>query len=82
MVAQNHLDICVTDDNDIIDPNYSTLPIDNDPEYFENAEPLVLNIYFWSVRDEFGTIHPDELNEQDALRAVQNLNKETKIFFK
>tara|TARA_R110002124_G_scaffold120895_7_gene279105 strand:+ start:4644 stop:5261 length:618 start_codon:yes stop_codon:yes gene_type:complete len=69
MSAQGYLDICASEDS-----SSGYIYFDNDPQYLNNLEPLVLNIYFWGIRDSYGVPNSQDLTEQKALEAIQNLN--------
>jgi len=78
--AQDYLDICATEDT-----TAEYLYFDNPPNYLNSLEPLVLNIYFWGIRDTGGVPNAQDLTEEKALAAVQKLNinfNPYKIYFK
>lgn len=69
--AQDYSEICGMED---IAVNDSYLYFDNDPNYLNTLEPLVLNVYFWGIKPPYGGTDPNDLTEQKALEAIQTLN--------
>ncbi len=75
--------ICATPDNNDPEPE-GVYSHSIDPAEYTDAEPIVLNIYFWQVKGPNGEYNGD-FTEYKALEAVANLNinyNQFNIFFK
>ena len=74
---------CATEENTNPDPSgiYSR---SIDPNYLATFEPVVINVYYWRVNDEFGN-STNPLTEDQALASIAYLNQEfndINVFFK
>jgi len=75
--------ICGTIEDDSPDPE-GVYSYSIDPSTLNNAEPLVLKVFFWGINRDDGT-SDNKLTEADALNAVASLNikyNPFNIFFK
>ena len=57
----------------------------SDPSYLAGFEPVVLNVYYWEIRDQDGNEPFEPLTERIALESIANLNihyNPIGIFFK
>ncbi len=71
--AQDYNEICVTLDSEMPDSSYQ-FSGSTDPAVLEATDPVVFNIYYWRIDNPEGTIHPQALTQEDALRSVQKFN--------
>ncbi|MBL4663686.1 MAG: hypothetical protein JKY22_09080, partial [Flavobacteriaceae bacterium] len=72
MFAQEDF-ICATEDDFDTDPPivYSG---STDQAVLDAMDPVVLNIYYWRIDDQFGNVHPNAITEQRALEGIAFLN--------
>ena len=68
MFSQDYSEICATED---VVTTYAYF--DNDPNYLNTLDPLVVNVAFWGVTPPNGGSDPDDLTEQKALEAIPDL---------
>ena len=74
LMSQDLTDFCVLPDYNLHPDVEGSYSFSNDPQDLIQVEPLVLNVYFWRIRDQYDNPHPDELTEYKALEAIQYLN--------
>ncbi|MEZ4778174.1 MAG: hypothetical protein R2786_02185 [Flavobacteriaceae bacterium] len=83
MYSQDYQDICIVlDDQEADIVNYSG---SEDLAFLSSLDPVVLNVFFWRIDDQYGNVHPWALTEEIALQGIQNLNiifNPAGIFFK
>lgn len=83
-MSAQEADFCATP-SDLYEGDQFIFSNSVDTEFLNNLQPVVLNIFFWQVRDPNGDYYDTEFKEDDLLAGVAFLNQtfnRANIFFK